>query len=334
LLKALTIVGAVLVVLVASCAVIGKGKGKSKGELSVKNINEEFDDMQDLLHEEVLSKQALKKYYKQRKKEEKAQLKHAKNHPTEQRCLYVLYFNGDVKASDVESLREEINAILMAATSKDEVLLVLESYGGAVPHYGLAASQLQRLRDNNIPLTVAIDKVAASGGYLMASVANTVLAAPFAIVGSIGVVAQLPNFHRLLKKNHIDFEQLTAGNYKRTLNVFAENTKEGIKKTQEVVEATHKLFKDYVKQYRPQVDIEKVATGEYWHASEAQAMGLVDRLITSDDYLLCARKTTDIYEVQYKHKKRLAEKLADAIHTSIMSIWTSIQQQDEKNRFV
>ena len=108
--------------------------------------------------------------------------------------------------------------------------------------YGLAASQMQRIRDKKLKLTVCVDKVAASGGYMMAVVADKIIAAPFAVLGSIGVLAQVPNFHRLLKKHDVDFEMLTAGKYKRTLTMFGENTDKGREKFQEDIEDTHVLF--------------------------------------------------------------------------------------------
>ena len=165
-----------------------------------------------------------------------------------------------MRASTVSSLAEEITALLNIATPNDEVLLRLESAGGVVHGYGLAAAQLMRIRAQHIPLVVAIDKIAASGGYLMACVADKILAAPFAIIGSIGVVVQLPNFHRLLKDKHIDFELHTAGEFKRTITLFVENTKEGKEKLQHEIEDIHGLFKNLIHDYRQQIDIDKVAT--------------------------------------------------------------------------
>ena len=223
--------------------------------------------------------------------------------------MFVLRFDGDLKASSVDTLREAITAILLAATPEDHVLVCLESGGGLVPHYGLAASQLQRIRDAKLHLTVAIDKIAASGGYMMACVANEIIAAPFAIIGSIGVVAQLPNFHRFLEKNNIDFEQITAGQYKRTLTVFGKNTAEGREKLQTEVEETHTLFKSFVSTHRPAVDIEKIATGEHWYASQCVEKKLVDTLQTSDDYLLSKKDTHALYEIHYKFKQSFMKRL-------------------------
>lgn len=313
LLKTVTIVVSALFLFAGIVAVAGGGKDKTKTKhnLRVKNLNEKFDQMRDILSHQTLSGEALKRYKKQLKEEKKIKKKLEKKEANEgQRKIFVLDFKGDIAASAVEKLRREITAILTIADStKDEVLLCLESPGGTVHGYGLAASQLQRLRDHNIKLTIAIDKVAASGGYMMACVANTLLAAPFAIIGSIGVVAQLPNFNRLLKKNNIDFEQVTAGNYKRTLTMFGENTKEGREKVQEDVVAAHDLFKAFIKHHRPQVDIERVSTGEYWHAAHALEKQLVDQLITSDNYLLQAKDTADIYRIEYKTKTHILERL-------------------------
>jgi serine protease SohB len=208
----------------------------------------------------------------------------------------------------VASLREEITAILMVANEKDEVFVRLDSGGGIVNAYGLAASQLMRIRERNIPLTVAVDKVAASGGYMMACVANKIIAAPFSIVGSIGVVAQIPNFHRLLKKHDIDYEQFTAGEFKRTVTMFGENTEEARVKFRKEVEDIHLLFKDFITQHRPQVDIVKVSTGEHWPGIRALENQLVDELKTSDDYLLENSKNADLFEIKFTTKKSVLEK--------------------------
>lgn len=227
--------------------------------------------------------------------------------------MFVIDFDGDLQASQVDALRQEITAVLSLARAEDEVLLRLESPGGLVPAYGLAASQLDRVRQQGVPLTVVVDKVAASGGYLMAAVADRLLAAPFALVGSIGVVAQVPNVHRLLKKHDVDVEVLTAGKYKRTLTVLGENTDEGRSKFIEELEDVHALFQEYVGERRPQVELERVATGEVWYGSRAIALKLIDDITTSDDYLVKASAERDVFEVRWvEHRKPIERLLAQA----------------------
>jgi serine protease SohB len=227
--------------------------------------------------------------------------------------IFVLNFDGDIKASAVTALREEITAILNVAGKQDEVLVRIESSGGMVHAYGLAAAQLARIRQQDIPLIVTVDKVAASGGYLMACIADKILAAPFAIIGSIGVIVQLPNFHRLLKEKNVDFEQITAGNFKRTLTLFGENTEAGREKCHHEIEEIHGLFKNLIHDNRPGVDIDKVATGEHWLAKQAIEFKLVDELRTSDDYLLEQSKTANLFEVNYHIKKSISEKLFSGV---------------------
>lgn len=301
LLKTLTTVIAILLVAAGLAAIVFKSKGQGKQKIRMKHLNKKLDHLQKTLLEEILPKAQLKQYNKQQKQREKTK------EPLPR--LWVLRFQGDLRATASESLREEITAVLSIAEPKDEVLVILESAGGIVNGYGLCASQLARIRQSQIPLTVAIDKVAASGGYMMACVANKILAAPFAIVGSIGVVAQLPNFNRLLKRHHIDYEQLTAGEFKRTLTLFGENTSEGRRKVQEEIEETQVLFKDFIHQYRPQVPIEKVGTGEHWFGQQALARQLVDELVTSDDYLLQQMPHRDIYQLTCKVKAPLMERM-------------------------
>ncbi|MCG6943606.1 MAG: protease SohB [Thiohalocapsa sp.] len=271
------------------------------GRLEVVNLNDRYTDVAEALKHATQPPKAYKRWLKAERKAEKLR---AKADEAERPRLFVLDFHGDLMASEVSGLRETVSALLQEASGDDEVLVRLDNAGGAVHEHGLAASQLLRIRARGIPLTVAVDRVAASGGYLMACVANRILAAPFAIVGSIGVVAQLPNFHRWLEHRGIDFEQLTAGEYKRTLTLFGENTDEGRAKLREQIEGIHQLFKDFIREYRKGLDLDKVATGEYWHGEQALALGLVDELTTSDDYLLEARGRRDLYRLRWRSTKR------------------------------
>ncbi|MDR3442502.1 MAG: protease SohB [Legionella sp.] len=290
LLKSLTVV--------ISCLVIFAGffslSRKPKPKLEITSLNDNYDHINTLMNKEILGKKTPKK-----KKDKKTV------HPT----LYVIDFHGDMKASQVEQLRDEVTAILSVAKPEDEVMIRLDSPGGVVNSYGLAASQLQRIREKNIPLTVSIDKMAASGGYLMACVANQIIAAPFAIIGSIGVVAQIPNFHRWLKKHDIDVEMLTAGEYKRTLTMFSENTDKGRKKVQEDLEKIHIAFRNYIVANRGQLDMEQIATGEHWLAKDAFDLNLVDKLSTSDDYLIEKMANYKAFKVAIPPKASLVNKL-------------------------
>ncbi|MGA7982408.1 MAG: protease SohB [Chromatiaceae bacterium] len=308
--KALTIVlaiGAVLMIVMRS----RKGQRLDGDRLEIVNLNDKYRSMKRALKRASLPKKALLKVLKADKKADKQRRKSDKGE--HRRRVFVVDFHGDIKATEVGSLREVVTGVLMEAGEKDEVLVRLENAGGIVTEHGLAASQLARLRTRKVPLTIAVDKVAASGGYLMACVADRIIAAPFAAVGSIGVVAQLPNFHRALERNGIDFELHTAGEYKRTLTLFGENTEAGREKLQQQLEDTHVLFKDFIKEYRPDVDLGRIATGEYWHGRQALDLGLVDEIKTSDDYLLEASREADIYLVSYEGRKRPIERLLSAI---------------------
>ena len=314
-------IAAIAAIIVASSV---KPKGK-KGEIIIDDLSEQLTDLKDSFISNTLSKKELKAY----QKEQKASAK--KTEVESLPKLYVVDFNGSMDASEVDSLREEITAILtFADKDKDSVLVRLESGGGVVHGYGLAASQLQRLTKAQINLTVAIDKVAASGGYMMACVANKIVAAPFAIVGSIGVIAQIPNFNKILKKNDVGFEQITAGEYKRTLTLFGENTDKGREKFKEEIEQTHGLFKSFVTEQRPSLDIDKVATGEHWFATQALEKGLVDEINTSDDLLMAQYKEKQIFKVSYKIKKTLSDKLAIGLSSTLSRTGVSLYSQFTK----
>lgn len=328
--KTVTLVIAILVVLASFAALRSKGRRKSAGQLQVSKLNDFYKGLRERLEQTLLDKDQLKALRKGEAKTEKSARKQ-KNKPEIKSRVFVLDFDGDIKASATESLRHEITALLTLATPKDEVVLRLESGGGMVHSYGLASSQLARIRDAGVPLTVCIDKVAASGGYMMACIGDKIISAPFAILGSIGVVAQLPNVNRLLKKHDIDFEVLTAGEYKRTLTVFGENTEKGREKFQEDLDITHRLFKNFVARYRPQLAIDEVATGEVWLGIAALENQLVDELKTSDEYLAQKAKQAEVYHLHYAERKSLQERIGMAASGSVdrvlLSWWSRLTQQ-------
>jgi serine protease SohB len=340
LLKALTIVLSIILVVAGVAAASGKQKSSHEGHISINKVNDDLEDYKEILEESLYDKDELKELEKARAKEEKAKEKAEKDkakadkkagktsgvavnkEESEQldvikKRVFVLDFDGDIKASAADLMREEITAILTMARKEDEVVIRLESGGGMVHSYGLASSQLQRIKDKGIPLTVCIDKVAASGGYMMACIADKIVSAPFAIVGSIGVVAQLPNFSRLLKKHDIDFEMFTAGEYKRTVTMFGHNSAKAKDKFREDLEETHVLFKNHVSRFRPGLNIEEVATGDVWYGQDALENKLIDQLGTSDDYLVNACNDADVFEVSYEFKKSLQEKLGFAVQVGI-----------------
>jgi len=323
--KTFTLVGALIVII--SFLYSASKKQKKLDTLEVENLNDKYNKIKDTVEKKILLKKDYKeiqKKYKKLKETEKTALK----------TIFVLNFQGNIKATAVASLREEITAIISVANENDEVLLRLENSGGLVHEHGLAASQLQRLKQKNIPLTVSIDKVAASGGYMMACVANKIISAPFAIVGSIGVLAQLPNFNRLLSDKGIDYEQIYSGKYKRTLTIFGENTKEGREKFTEQIEDTYRLFREFVAQNRPSLDMDQVATGEHWYGLQALELSLIDEIKTSDDYLLDASVKANLYELNYKLPKTFPQKIGSLVESSINQVFDlSAKRNKEQDLF-
>ena len=333
--QAVTLVAAILIVIAGLVSMGHRQKAEQhEGHIEIRNLNEKYRLIGDSIQHMVTDPEALKAETKANKKAEKAKAKEAKKKRKKsdgetvnerRKRLYILAFDGDMKASATDHLREEISAVLPQVHDGDEMLVKVESPGGLVHSYGLAASQLQRITSAKVPLTIAVDKVAASGGYMMACVADRIVAAPFAVLGSIGVLAQLPNFHRLLQKNNIDFELLTAGEYKRTLTMFGENTDKGREKFVEELEETHDLFKSFVSTNRPSLDIAKVATGEVWYGQKAIEEGLIDEVQTSDAFVQNRLEDWDVYEVKFVHKKNWQEKLGfaaeGALEKSFLKIW-------------
>jgi serine protease SohB len=324
--KSLTVLLSFIIVFVVILGSSQRAQQTSKGELEVKNVNEAVKHISQSLTRSMLNpvqqkaqEKADKKRLKQEKKNRKQQLKDDQGISAR---VFVLEFNGDVQASGVDALREEVSAVLSVAREEDEVIVKLESPGGVVHGYGLAASQLQRIKAKSITLTVAVDKVAASGGYMMACIADKIIAAPFALLGSIGVVAQIPNFHRFLKSKEVDVEVLTAGDYKRTLTLFGENTEKGRQKFLEELEDVHALFKEFVSENRPQVQIEQVSTGEAWYGKRALDVMLVDELMTSDEYIVDKCETCDVFSVQFKETLNRWQKILKKIEV-ITGQWQS-----------
>lgn len=339
--KTLTILLTVGLVIGILVAIFSRNHDSSNDRLVITPINRRIEHEKDILCHALLDPETFDAAEKKKRSAEKAERKQrkkalkaeSKSPPRdkiadpEKRRVYVLDFDGDLQASAVSKLRRELTVVLAAASTADEIVVRLESGGGVVHGYGLAASQLSRVKAKSVKLTVCVDKVAASGGYMMACVADHIVAAPFAVLGSIGVVAQLPNFHRLLKKHDVDFELITAGEHKRTLTVFGENTESGREKFREDLEDTHAQFKEFVSEQRPAIDIEKVATGEIWLGRRALDVKLVDELKTSDEYIVEACENADVYEIRFEEKKKFQDKLMASFETSLERVLARLWQR-------
>lgn len=313
--KTLTVLGAILIVIAALFSSSGRAKPSKDGEMTTTHLNKSFQDTEDQIKHSILSKEEIKAESKQKKKDDKLEKKTSKKESKKSEDerektsrIYVLDFDGGKEGNEVEQLRKEVSALLSVATLDDEVIVRVESPGGMVHTYGLAAAQLERIKNANIKLTICVDKVAASGGYLMACIADNLLAAPFAILGSVGVIVEITNFNRLLKKNNVDVEILTAGEHKHTMSMLGEITPEAREKTKQELAEVHTMFKDFVSKYRPQLDIDKIATGEYWHGSQALELKMCDEIITSDEYIANCCKDKPVYELAYHVKESFADR--------------------------
>lgn len=300
-----------VIIVFAIAAVIGIMNRESKqgGKVKVTYLNDKFSQLKNLFMSDKLRKKLkpVERSYKSR--------------------TFVLDFKGSVMAPEVSSLSKEIDAILSAGNSSvDDVILNIQSPGGAVTGYGLGAEQIQRLRTAGFKVTATVDEVAASGGYLMASVANKIVASKFAIIGSIGVVAQMPNFKDLLDKVGVNYEVITAGKFKRTLTMVQENTEEHRVKFKEDLEQIHAVFKEHVAHYRPDINIDDVATGEHWLAADAIKRGLIDEIKTSDSLLreVADKNESQLVHLKFSQPKPLSKRLKDATASVITTVFTDI----------
>lgn len=327
LLQVVTVLVAALIVIRAIAR--SRGRDPREGHLEVRKLNDGLRRLADAVRRETLDRKVFRQLDKARRKADKATARSGARRPH----VFVLSFEGDLRATAVNGLRREVTAVCAAAEAGDEVVLRLSSSGGVVHGYGLAAAQLERLRAQELRLVIAVDKVAASGGYMMACVADRILAAPFAILGSIGVVATMPNFHRALKKRDVDVELVTAGEHKRTLTLFGENTDEGRQKFREQMEEVHGLFKDWVARYRPSLDVAAIATGEHWYGSRALELGLVDELTTSDAYLLGRAEEAELVSVRWQARQRLGERLTGLIRSAAREATDASREAAWESRF-
>jgi len=336
-LKAATLTVAAFLVIWVLARLFIREASPAAGVLRVVKLNQQLRRMARAIRAKTLGRAAYKRLRKREKRQDKERERHgSEGAPGVERRprVFVLEFKGDLKASAVAGLRREITALLTVAEDGDEVVMRLDSGGGLVNEYGLAASQLARLRDRGVRLTVCVDRIAASGGYLMACVADRILAAPFAVVGSIGVVATVPNVRRLLQKHDVEVEQHTAGDYKRTLSLLGENTEQGRAKFKQQLQESHALFKAYVKQFRPDLDLERVATGEYWYGSQAVELGLVDELRTSDDLLLARSEDADLLAVSWEAHKTLGTRLSSVLEATVGRLVLRGAQAAHDSRYV
>lgn len=322
-----------LIALVFAVAIVnGSRKKEEASSLKVTNLNHKYRELRDTITQSILDKKEYKALLKEREASAKKDKKSSKVNAVRPR-LFVLDFEGDIRASEVETMRDEVTALLSVAEPQDEVFMKLDNSGGVVHEHGLAASQLQRIKDAKLNFTVSVDKVAASGGYMMACVADKIIAAPFAIVGSIGVLAQLPNFNRLLDKVGVDWEQHTAGEYKRTVTMFGENSDKERAKLKLELQETHDLFRDFVSENRTKLDIDKVSTGEHWYGKQALELNLVDELLTSDEYLIKAFDEFDIYEISIEVKQGLQDKLLGGLFSSASKAANGLANMDNKSKY-
>ncbi|MFT5445513.1 MAG: serine protease SohB [Gammaproteobacteria bacterium] len=328
--QAVTIVLAIGAIVLIIAVTARKGQGADDA-IEVTRLNERFDELSLPLKMAAMPAKSFKAEMKSERKARKAKSK--KTDDSDRPRVYVLDFKGDMRASGGARLREEISAIIGFASAGEQVLLRLENAGGTVQDHGLAASQLARLKEHGLQLTIAVDKVAASGGYMMACIADHILAAPFAVLGSIGVLAQVPNVNRLLEGHGVDIEMFKGGEFKRTVTMLGKNTDADREKFQSEIDEVHHLFKQFVGEHRPQLDLEKVTTGEHWFGRDALALKLCDAISTSDDWLMARRKDADLLQVNFRHREPLAKRLGVAISDAPARAVERLLQKSWESRF-
>ncbi|KZX82185.1 hypothetical protein A3715_00045, partial [Oleiphilus sp. HI0009] len=298
-------------------------KKNSDGRIIVKSLNEEYQEIQDAL---------LK--FKPLKPIKSSSIRKFKASPNKQ-SIFVLDFKGDKTASSVGSLSKEVSAILSVAKPNDEVFLRLESPGGTITGYGLASQQLIRLREAGIRLVVSVDEIATSGGYMMAAVGDRIIASPTSMLGSIGVIMEVPNFYNLLDRAGVQFHQFTAGKHKRLVsmtNKIGDAAKDQINQD---LEKSHELFKNHVHTYRNSVNLESVSHGDVWSAKYCLDNKLVDDLMTSEAYLFDRASRANIFHISWDVERSFSDKLSSfAAQASINTLDKVALHYGSKSKYV
>ena len=226
--------------------------------------------------------------------------------------LYYLEFEGDIQASEAAKLKQEILVCLQVAKPTDVFLILVESSGGSVSNYGDLYSVMEMIKKRGHTLWVAIDRVAASGGYLISLPADKIFATPFALIGSIGVLSEVPNFGGLLDKYGVKMEEYTAGERKMNISMFRENGEEQKEHHRKKLGKIHELFKAQLVKYRggliekKGVDIGELMEGDFWMGENAFELGLVDELKSSVEILLDEKDHFNILKVNYHNEPKMA----------------------------
>lgn len=243
----------------------------------------------------------------------------------------LLSFNGDINATEVIEFGRAVSMIVQMKDLVSEVYIIINSGGGVVNGYGLLASEIERLHYSEIETYALIDQVAASGGYMAACVANHVVAAPFAYIGSIGVVSEMPNFNQILSDNGINIEQHTAGKSKRTVTPLGKITDEDRNEFKKKLERIHRSFINHVSHYRNINDADEnknsiIFSGDYWIAEETVELelGLVDEISTSQEFLLDKMKEYNIIEITFQENKTKKSKLS--LLNSLTTLFSSANE--------
>lgn len=218
--------------------------------------------------------------------------------PASGKVTAVLRFEGDTMATGRQDFARMVDEVLHNKERIQRVIVVVNSPGGGVSVYGQMFAGMERMRNAGVDVTACVDTYAASGGYLMSVPAQRIIAAPFAMVGSIGVVSEFMNFNKLLRRLGVEPMTITAGELKRTVTPLSEVTEENKAAYKAQLEAIHRQFIAVVKKYR-EVDADRVCTGNHWTAAESVELklNLVDGLATSQEYLFEANQTEDLVTI-------------------------------------
>ncbi len=243
--------------------------------------------------------------------------------------LAVLRFQGlrDLNASGDQRLSEAIDEVLVNRDHFEEAVVIIDSPGGTTHGYGHAYALLERLSASGLKVTACIDRIGASGGYLMALPADRILAGPFAIVGSVGVVAGIPNVKRLLEEKGVSYRLFVAGDKKRVVHFADDDGPEVREYMDEKLAGIHTQFLQAVEKHRgDRVKLDEVRSGDHWSAEESveKGLGLVDELQTSAEYLLERNREVALVMIERRVDitERFAGYLAARLSARVASLFT------------
>ncbi len=205
------------------------------------------------------------------------------------------------ESSIVSRVREELKKAARDKRIKG-LIIRINSPGGTATASDIIYREINKFKEEKrMPVIACIMELAASGGYYVAVSADTIIAHPTSITGSIGVIALKFNAEGLMDKIGIKNETITAGDKKDFLSPLRPMTKEEREIIQNILNDLHARFMNIVAKGRKELSVEQVrglADGRVFTAEQAVQDKLIDEIGYMDDAIDLAKKRAGIDEAK------------------------------------